>query len=238
MRCQFCGWDNPNDKDTCEKCNKPLASNVRNDNPASATVRENRVSPADGRADRSHAYDSDGIQGIHDHPTERRDAIEGAFNPKATVRETPSGYGAKKECPECGYPLDNDVCAACGYSPADESQPSKKVEGEARKTLRPIRKAEKELGFKLVPISEQTGMPEGDEISYDGSNVTLNRDNTDPDNTTITSREQASISCEHGKWLIEDNSEYKTSFVQASRKIELRSGDLILLGNQLFRFEI
>ena len=28
MRCQFCGWDNPQGKETCEKCNKPLTNNV------------------------------------------------------------------------------------------------------------------------------------------------------------------------------------------------------------------
>ena len=27
MRCQFCGWDNPQGKENCEKCNKPLMIN-------------------------------------------------------------------------------------------------------------------------------------------------------------------------------------------------------------------
>ena len=43
--------------------------------------------------------------------------------------------------------------------------------------------------------------------------------------------------CEDGKWNIEDKSEYQTTFVQASSQIELKSGSLILLGNQLYRFE-
>ena len=65
----------------------------------------------------------------------------------------------------------------------------------------------------------------------------LNRDNTDPKNPTITSRQQAIISFRDGKWNIEDKSEYQTTFVQASSQIELKSGSLILLGNQLYRFE-
>ena len=90
----------------------------------------------------------------------------------------------------------------------------------------------------MVPISEETGMPEGDELSYEGNTIILNRDNTDPKNSTITSQEQASLTFENGKWSIEDKSEYKTTFVQAVRKIELQQGDLILLGNQLYRFEL
>lgn len=45
------------------------------------------------------------------------------------------------------------------------------------------------------------------------------------------------VSFKDGKWSIEDKSEYQTTFVQASSQIELKSGSLILLGNQLYRFE-
>ena len=81
-------------------------------------------------------------------------------------------------------------------------------------------------------------MPEGNEMSFEGNSVILNRDNTDSKNKTITSQEQAVVTFENGKWCIEDKSEFKTTFVQASRKIELSSGDLILLGNQLYRFDL
>ena len=74
-------------------------------------------------------------------------------------------------------------------------------------------------------------------MHYEGYEIILNRDNTDPKNDTITSQEQACITFEDGKWCIEDKSEYNTTFVQAAHKIELQEGDLILLGNQLYRFE-
>lgn len=220
MRCQFCGWDNPQGKETCEKCNKPLSSN--------GTEEAKPVVSSDAN---------------HDRPTDRQ--VTGTFNPKATVRETPEVSKANNvesnECPECGYPLENGECSACGYkaSEAPTSSPAPvKVADEARKTMRPIRKGEKEGEFKLVPISEETGMPEGEELAYEGNEVILNRDNTDPKNTTITSQEQACLSYVNGKWCIEDRSEYKTTFVQVSRKIELQQGDLILVGNQLYRFEL
>lgn len=66
----------------------------------------------------------------------------------------------------------------------------------------------------------------------------LNRENTDPKNDTITSQLQAVITHENGKWNIVDKSELKTTFVQAVDKIELQKGGLILLGNQLYQFDI
>ena len=218
MRCQFCGWDNPQGKVSCEKCNKPLTGH---DAEEAKTVASNEAN--------------------HDRPTDRQ--VGGAFNPKATVRETPDAGKPNNmdpnECPKCGYPLENGECSACGYKAAGVSAPEvAKVAAEARKTMRPIRKGEKPGTFKLVPLSEETGMPEGDGLVYEGNEVILNRDNTDPKNTTITSQQQACLSFENEKWCIVDRSEYKSTFVQASRKIDLQQGDLILVGNQLYRFEL
>ena len=64
----------------------------------------------------------------------------------------------------------------------------------------------------------------------------LNRNNTEVNNPSITSRQQALITRVDGHWFIEDKSEQKTTFVQAAHKIELHDGDLILLGNRLFEF--
>lgn len=217
MRCNFCGWDNPQGKETCEKCNKPLTG--------STSDKGQSVVPN------------------QDRPTDRQ--VAGEFNPKATVRETTAECHQLQEespiylCPQCGYTLEDGKCSSCGYN---ASEPAKKehskVAEDAKKTIRPIRKTEKEGAFMLIPISEETGMPEGDELSFEGNNVILNRDNTDSKNKTITSQEQAVMTFENGKWCIEDKSEFKTTFVQASRKIELSSGDLILLGNQLYRFDL
>lgn len=213
MRCQFCGWDNPEGKETCEKCNKPLVSKE--------TVVRQPENPKPNAMDR---------------PTDRK--VDGIFNPKATVREFSSDSRPVNECPDCGYPMENGECSACGYRENTNKPESEKVIDEVRKTLRPVRKGSQACGFKLVPLSEETGLPEGDELVYEGKIQILNRDNTDPANSTITSQEQARLIFNEGKWSIEDKSEYRTTFVQASRNIELQPGDLILLGNQLYRFEI
>ena len=212
MKCNFCNWDNPEGKTNCEKCGHPLQS-------------EAAESPS------SHA---------HEHLTMRQPS-KGTVELKATVRESSIAKpGAtvsenKNECPECGYKLENGVCPSCGYD-ENKKEPTNHqftTNLEARKTIRPIRKGEKEGRFVLTPISEETGLAEGELLSFDGNEVLLKRDNTDPKNSTITSQGQAVITHEEGKWLIEDKSEYRTTFVQAARKIELQSGDIILLGNQL-----
>ena len=64
----------------------------------------------------------------------------------------------------------------------------------------------------------------------------LNRDNTEQNNSSITSRQQAIVTRVDGHWYIEDRSEQKTTFVQAAKKVELHDGDIILLGNRLFEF--
>ena len=228
MRCQFCGWDNPQGKDTCEKCNKPLAG--------MSSLKQ--------------------FQENHSRPTDRQ---AGVANLKATVRENdPEARKAdgNGKCPECGYQLENGKCPQCGY-PSDnyfganrgndgnETRQDEKPftsmipeRNNPRKTVRPQRKGEKEGAFKLVPISETDGKPEGAAIAYEGNEVNLNRENTDPKNQTITNQSQAVVRCKDGKWSIEDHSEYQTTFVQAASEIELHDGDLILLGNQLYRFDV
>ena len=64
----------------------------------------------------------------------------------------------------------------------------------------------------------------------------LNRSNTDEENMTITSKEQAVLIYENKKWYIQDKSEQKTTFVYTSDKIELKPGDVIVLGNRRFEF--
>lgn len=218
MRCQFCGWDNPQGKESCEKCDKPLVAER-----ASAEVHPEVLTPD-----------------YHNRPTDRK--AEAAFNPKATVRESALGTkeSAPKQglCPDCGYQLEDGKCSACGYCATSEVEaPSPIIPEDVRKTIRPIRKSEKSSSFRLTPISEETGEPEGEALTFEGSEVILNRDNTDAANPTITSQEQAYVAFTNGKWVIVDKSEYKTTFVQAARATELQSGDLILLGNQLYRFE-
>lgn len=92
-------------------------------------------------------------------------------------------------------------------------------------------------GFSLmmIPESNEEIMPYAER--YEGHEVKLNRSNTDRTNKTITSKEQARLVNIDNRWYIEDHSDMKSTFVRASRPIELHSGDVILLGDRLFRFD-
>ena len=215
MRCQFCGWENPETKSTCEKCNQPLqqVSSI-----GKSTVREANVS-------------SEG--------TERHTQLKETFNPRATVREKSETTNVESSvCPACGYSLEGeDVCPSCGTKVTTAEEPT--PVGDFKKTVRPNHNhrfnQDEFNGFRLVKLSE-SGQSLGS-VQFDNIETELNRENTDPSNQTITSQIQAIVRKEGNKWVISDQSALQSTFVQASRPIELQNGDLILLGDQLFRFE-
>ena len=91
--------------------------------------------------------------------------------------------------------------------------------------------------FVLQPLKRMNERKTVEAVELEGSEVILTRDNTEPGNLSITTQEQAVVSHANGHWYIEDLSEQKTTFVQASQKIELHDGDIILLGNRLFEFK-
>lgn len=66
--------------------------------------------------------------------------------------------------------------------------------------------------------------------------VELNRDNIDQTNTSITSKVQAELSYENGRWFLIDRSEQQTTFIQVSEKIEIKDGDMILMGDRKLIF--
>ena len=72
---------------------------------------------------------------------------------------------------------------------------------------------------------------------YEGASIMLNRENTEPNNRSITSKVQAELICEDDKWYILNHSELCSTVVEANRKIELQPGDIIVLGDRRFKFE-
>ena len=91
--------------------------------------------------------------------------------------------------------------------------------------------------FTLEPIKRDDElMINLEKRAFDTAEVVLNRQNTDPENSSITSRQQAIMSFEDGKWYIEDRSSFKTTFIRVTKKTELQEGDIIVLGDRAFKF--
>lgn len=207
MRCKNCGWPNKPNETTCAKCNAPLDAEEEHSKPLHATVSEQEAF--------------------------------GNVNVEENV------------CPKCGYPIRDHVrqCPNCNYdlipilNNADNTHyRSTRMENPIREknvkgTINPyMESAAPEPGFILTPVKRINEKKDLCDLEYVGSEVALTRENTEPENGSITSQIQALLTFSNGNWNIEDKSEQGTTFIKASKKIELNDGDIILLGNRLFKF--
>ena len=286
MRCRNCGWENPESKIVCEKCNSPLESTTQNqsaDNvqlaevqqPQSAmksTVRESSVfggmqynnvpqqeQPSAGAVCRTCGYPiSEGMQMCPACGTPVVSAAQmqnaqfagGQQDAQVPNPQQAAGlqqaYGMgqqpmpnnnfarqqdRKLCRKCGNPLPQGVsfCPTCG-------NPVRKMSGTVSSWDSPSM-MQGDYGFcTLKPIAWARENRDYQPITYSGNEIVLNRANTDPNNQTITSQQQAVLTRENDGWYIEDLSASHSTMVRVGRKFKLQSGDVICMGNRLFEF--
>jgi hypothetical protein len=208
MICRNCGWSNPEGATSCEKCKQPLE-----------TAQPAETSPKP----------SEQPQPVQENL--RKTIRENTYEPQQDESAAPQGNA----CPKCGYPLAEgcECCPSCGA----EIAPAKPEKPMARNaTINPW--ARRDNFCKLTPIDwNGEPMPVDGPVQEFQDGVVLNRSNTMPDNKAITSQAQAELVFKDGHWTIVDRSEQHTTFVVAGREIELQNGDVVMLGNQLFRFK-
>ena len=249
MRCKNCGWPNKPNEKVCVKCHTPLEAD--NDDVTYGAGMPNNTGSESRPLNKTVMEDD--IFGSGRNAEVRRE----------TTRDEPQTDNSK-QCPKCGYPVRSGVerCPNCNFSlsrtSTEPERPSKEMPSNGRGDepgRRPTRmnnqnnktgyggtvnpymmNLEMEPTFVLKPLKRMNERHELEEQEYEGSEVLLNRANTEENNPSITSREQAVVTRVDGRWYIEDRSEQKTTFVQAAKKIELHEGDIILLGNRLFEF--
>lgn len=179
-------------------------------------------------------------------------------------RHNPS-FKQSSNCPQCSYPVSDNmnVCPNCGKVLKEKKE---EHTNPYRQKSRTCKKCGNEVAFTakfcpicgtplqmetiniwekpqqgefctLKPLSWKGEDMQYSPISYSGSIIYLNRSNTDPNNNTITSKEQAVLTREGNAWYIEDRSEQHTTLLRVSRKTKLENGDIIVLGNRLFEFK-
>jgi predicted RNA-binding Zn-ribbon protein involved in translation (DUF1610 family) len=141
---------------------------------------------------------------------------------------------ASHPCPNCGTTGDSkaDATAAPAYQPAASHQ-MQKASG-ANKTMRlgdltPEEEAKPE--FKLIEERNQSVK------EFNGAEVSVNRDNLDAGNMSISGQEHASFLFEDGKWYLNDKSSNGATFIQVNGKVELTEGSKILMGNRIYTFQ-
>ena len=121
-------------------------------------------------------------------------------------------------CPKCGERIHLPTVRAIIHKPTPAPEPPKPK-------------------CHLTIIPEEGERTEAVKNDYEGDSIILNRENTEQDNRTITSKEQAELICEDGKWYVLNRSELGSTYLEANRKLALEPGDIIVLGDRRFKFE-
>ncbi len=246
MRCKNCGWPNKPNVDKCVKCGEPLVNDpvsqfnptapINDKGPEASNLKKTVIEPGGG------GYVNNPISGT---------TPIGGDKAASTVPIN----GGESTCAKCGYPLRPGVskCPNCNtpvsgttptmpinnepVNPAPSPQPNHHPAPKRPTTINPyLMDMDPTPMCSLKPIKKVGERREPVVQEYDGKEIVLNRENTDPDNGSITSREQAQLTFKDGVWYIEDRSEQKTTFVRAIRPTELCDGDIVLLGNRMFEF--
>ena len=215
MRCRNCGFENDLGAARCVKCNAPLNGSM----------------VGSARQEMGREVGNDDLL-------------------KKTVRECGTGRGTDglTRCPACGYPYDARLgeCPNCGMGGKQEKAEGKQTtkgfgevggKAAAKETVNPWAKPKGGASCSLTPVVWENEEGVCTSIQYTGETVVLNRANTDPENHTITSKEQAVLIREGDEWYIEDRSQQRTTFVHAGRRTRLEDGDVVVLGDRRFIFK-
>ena len=246
MRCDNCGWNNPEGLTNCQKCNQNLVPPV-SVAPAPAAISSNAinqtiVSPA-------------------------RQAV--APQPSSDVSCPRCGYPMATEssfCPNCGTPVGRN---------AQQSQKTIRVLpeeflGQTQASAEPVLKAtvreipvemmdssrnsrtvrvlpeemivenEPEItpepSFKLVPMDNFDGGVTSVK-EFTGASAVVGRDSLVEADAYMPEGVSVEFSCEDGQWSVVDKGDTKSVFVSASHPVRLQSGDVIVIANRRFIFE-
>ena len=213
MRCNNCGWDNPNGLTKCEKCNTPFPLGL--DDPLSSGIQW-----MCGTAAENHKMQS---------------LDKTVYESEVFKDSKPINNNC---CPLCGYPMrpGTTECPNC-QSSKQVSEPQKVNTPSIEGTVNPWVQVKPANKCSLKPV-EQQGVETPAICSLKGDVHSLNRTNLDPENYTITSKVQAQLTYEDGVWYIKDESAQHTTFIYAKEKTALKDGDIILMGNRQFVFNI
>jgi hypothetical protein len=221
MRCNNCGWENPESLRRCEKCNAPLKGSMIQHNDAIPEVQNDQHIAGTVKGDLANLPFLD--EPVSE-PVEKKQQLS-----KNQIACSGCGYPVNKDavkCPNC-----NKVLAFSGDAPVVAER--KKV---APGTVNPWDKP-KHANCYFKPLSRE-GEKEFRKLEFSGEDVELNRENLEENNMTITSKVQASLQNIDGKWYLVDKSQLQTTFKHISAPIELKKGDIVLMGDRKFEFDV
>ena len=240
MRCKNCGWENPEGLTKCEKCNGSLSDASSAHNPTTPVSDRMRSTVSEG------VIFNDETPGIAPKTCPKcgypvSDSSTSCPNCNHELQPAPTAIQSTT-CRSCGAEVAPNAkfCSSCGTPVAAESPHPRKIQRTNMGTVMGgpiVGPASVNTFCTLKPIAWQGEDVNYNPITYSGDTIVLNRANTDANNHSITSREQAVLTCEDGEWYIENRSDLRTTFLRVNGKVKLTTGDIIVLGNREFEFK-
>ncbi len=240
MRCKNCGWENSDGQTKCEKCHGSLVD--------AFSVHKSTIPVSD----RMKSTVAEGVDFPYLTPVSVPKTCPKCGYPisdSSTIcpncnHELQPALTAKQvvNCKSCGAELAPDAkfCSSCGTSTSEDASQLRRIQRSAMGTVMggPVAGPSSSNQFcTLRPIAWEGEDVNYNPITYSGETIILNRANTDENNNSITSREQAILTCEDGEWYIENKSDLRTTFIRVNGRVKLTTGDIIVLGNREFEFK-
>lgn len=230
MRCKNCGWENPDGISKCERCSSQLErtapSNTGNENKQMAEASINLRATIRESASGYPFSESQNTQTHNETNCNERICHNCGYNMTSGMNVCPQcGAPQKKQssapfanksikekhCTKCGSVLiaGTRFCPACGQQLRNSG------------TVNAWDNPQSNEFCSLRPIAWSRENTQYNAISYSGERIVLNRANTDPNNQSITSHEQAVLTNDGKDWYIEDLSEQHSTMLRISKKNEV-----------------
>ncbi len=239
MRCKNCGWENPTGQTKCEKCNVVLkeASSAHNPTTRVADRMRSTVSESAIFNDKPYCIAPKTCPKCGYPVSDTSTSCPNCNHELQPVQTAIQSI----TCKSCGAEISSTAkfCSSCGAPLNKESAQPRKIKRSYMGTVMDgpiVGPASVNTFCTLKPIAWQGEEVNYNPITYSGDTIILNRANTDANNHSITSREQAILTCEDGEWYIENKSNLRTTFLRVNGKVKLTKGDIIVLGNREFEF--
>lgn len=238
MRCDNCGWSNPEGLTKCQKCNQELLPPVSN--AINQTVLDpNRQSAASQQSpsvscprcgyplsSANSFCPNCGTQIQHDTPAEQPVYAK-------TVRVLPDEF---LDEPAEQKPVEAPLKATVREIPVKlmDNNYSKTVRVLPEEML--VNEEPAEPSFRLVPMDNFDGATAAVK-EFNGAVATVAGDSLVENGGYMPDGLEVEFTCEDGQWSVTDKGASKAVFVSASHPVKIQSGDIIVIGNRRFIFE-
>ena len=251
MRCDNCGWNNPDGLTKCQKCNQELTPPVSvapAPSPASSnSMNQTVMDPSrHGGEQQSFAYcdkcgyplsslsafcPNCGAQLKKEEPGPSRAyastvrVLPDSFMEPAAPVQVPAEHLPKatvREIPE-------ELMNGGAYSKTVRVLPEEMLVEE-------VPAQPSEPSFRLTPMDNFDGASTGVK-EYSGASASVNREALVTDGAYLPEGLDVEFVCEDGQWSVVEKSGLKAVYVAASHPVKLQPGDVIVIGNRRYLFE-